>query len=69
MLQFTDLNHFKHSIDVHKVTNVVLRPQNSDYLVAFHFGGSHVITAIVEKNTAEKIHDALATVFQVESPF
>lgn len=56
MLQFTDLNHFQHSVDIEKVTNVVIPPQNNDYVAAFHFGGSHIVTATVDKKTAEKLH-------------
>lgn len=60
MLQFTDLNLFHHSIDIEKVTNVVVRPQNSDFLAAFHFAGSHVATATVNNETAQFIKFELA---------
>lgn len=60
MLQFTDLNEYHHSIDIEKTTNVVIRPQNSNFLATFHFGGSHVATTTVNKETAHFIKFELA---------
>jgi len=60
MLQFTDSTNYRHSIDTDKVSNVVIRPQNSDFVAAFHFGGTHVVAATVDKTTAKFIQTKLA---------
>lgn len=56
MLRFIDLNHVKHAIDISKVTNVAIRPQDKDWVCSFHFGGSHIAVAIVDQKTAEQLH-------------
>ena len=60
MLQFTDSTNYRHSIDTDKVSNVVIRPQNSEFVAAFHFGGPHVVAATVDKETADFIQKNLA---------
>lgn len=56
MLRFIDLNQVKHAIDITKVTNVAIRPQDKDWVCSFHFGGSHIAVAIVDQKTADQLH-------------
>lgn len=55
MLQFNDLTKFKHFIDLNKITNVVIRPHENDFVAAFHFGCNHFVAATVDRQTVNEI--------------
>ncbi|MBJ9954956.1 hypothetical protein I5735_18265 [Acinetobacter baumannii] len=59
MLQFTDLTNFKHFVDLEKITNVVIRPQNPNFVAAFHFECSQVLAATVNQETVNSIQQEL----------
>ncbi|KAF1026898.1 MAG: hypothetical protein GAK29_00982 [Acinetobacter bereziniae] len=59
MLQFTDLTNFKHFVDLEKITNVVIRPQNPNFVTAFHFECSQVFAATVNQETVNSIQQEL----------
>ena len=55
MLQFTDLNHTKHIINMSNVNNVVIRNNNGAHVITFHMAGHHIVPATVDVRTAERI--------------
>lgn len=59
MLNFFDLNMVQHFIDLNKVINVVIRPQDANFIVSFHFAGPHIVVANITQSTAEIIKASL----------
>ena len=59
MLQFTDLNHTQHIINMSNVNNVVIRNNNGAHVVTFHMHGQRVVPATVDVKTAERIFKEL----------
>ena len=59
MLQFTDLGHAKHTINLANMNNVVYRNQNGAHVITFHMAGQHVVPATVAAKTAERIFKEL----------
>ena len=59
MLQFTDLNHTQHIINISNVNNVVIRNNNGAHVITFHMPGQHVVPATVDVKTAERIFKEL----------
>ena len=59
MLQFTDLNHTQHIINISNVNNVVIRNNNGAHVITFHMPGQHVVPAKVDAKTAERIFKEL----------
>ena len=55
MLQFTDLGHAKHTINLANMNNVVYRNQNGAHVSTFHMEGHHIVPATVDVRTAERI--------------
>ena len=59
MLQFTDLNHTQHIINISNVNNVVIRNNNGAHVITFHMPGQHVVPSTVDVKTAERIFKEL----------
>lgn len=59
MLQFTDLNHSKHTINLANMNNVVYRNNNGAHVITFHMSGHHIVPATVDSTTAERILNEL----------
>ena len=59
MLQFTDLNHTQHIINISNVNNVVIRNNNGAHVITFHMPGQQVVPATVDVKTAERIFKEL----------
>ena len=59
MLQFTDLNHTQHIINISNVNNVVIRNNNGAHVITFHMPGQHVVPVTVDVKTAERIFKEL----------
>lgn len=59
MLNFFDLNMVQHFIDLSKVTNVVIRQPDVNFIVSFHFAGPHVVVANVNLQAVESIEAVL----------
>lgn len=55
MLQFTDLNHVKHSIHLVNLNNVQLRDNNGSLIMSFHMNGNHVVPVTIDKTTADRL--------------
>lgn len=55
MLQFTDLSHTNHIINMSNVNNVVIRNNNGAHVITFHMPGQHVVPATVDIETLERI--------------
>lgn len=55
MLQFTDLGHAKHTINLTNMNNVVYRKNNGAHVITFHMAGHHIVPATVDASTAERI--------------
>lgn len=60
MLQFTDLGHTKHFINLNNVNNVVYRQQNGTHLLTFHMLGQHFVIATVDIRTLERVFNELS---------
>ena len=59
MLQFTDLNHTKHVVNLNNMQTVVFRNTNGTYQVTFHMIGQHFLTATVDMVTFETLQKKL----------
>lgn len=55
MLQFTDLNHTNHIINMNNVNNVVIRNNDGAHVITFHMMGQHIVPVTVDAVTAERI--------------
>lgn len=59
MLQFTDLNHVKHTIHLKNLNNVTARIQNGLTHITFHMIGPHAVPLILDSVTSERIQKQL----------
>lgn len=59
MLQFTDLNHTKHTINLYNLNSVTMRYENDQIRLTFHMVGPHAVPVIIDSITADRIHLAL----------
>lgn len=59
MLQFTDLNHTQHVVNLNNIQNVVFRNTNGTNQVTFHMMGQHFLTATVDVITFETLQKKL----------
>lgn len=60
MLQFTDLNHTKHTINLNNLNSVTMRSENEQIRLTFHMLGPHAVPVIIDSNTANRIHQELS---------
>lgn len=59
MLQFTDLNHTKHTINLNNLNSVTMRFENEQIRMTFHMIGPHAVPVIIDSITADRIHEVL----------
>ena len=59
MLQFTDLNHTKHTINLDNLNSVTMRFENDQIRLTFHMLGPHAVPVIIDSITANRIHEEL----------
>lgn len=72
MLQFTDLNHTKHFINIsninniNNINNIVIRNNNGAHIITFYMPNQSAIPVTVDCNTLDRITKELEQICQTK---